>query len=541
MSSAISRRDALRLGLVAGGALGAASLGAASVMAIDRRSAPAGASDDLDEMVQPRMLRSRQGRLDVTLTATPALVDIGATQLFSTYTYDRIIPGYTWRLRPGDTLRVFLRNNLPKLSPEDRLFDDMTRPHRWTNTNLHTHGLHVSPEGNADNIFIDIRPGKRFHYEIAIPDDHPGGLFWYHPHRHGAVTQQVRAGMAGIIIVRGEIDDVPEVAAAQEKVMVLQALEMSNDFKLMDPIPIPSSTQAFFPRQQILYTVNGKMTPKITMYPGEVQRWRLLNAAEGKFMSLELKGHDLNAIAWDGLTLAEPEPTQHLFMAAGNRTDVLVKAGALGSYDLVLTPGSSQHPDIPGSPTGPAMSGMSSDPSMHEAPVILGELDPRPIATLVVEGNGPDMALPTSLPAFDPPILPIAATRNFSYTVQRGPDMKVFISFGVDGIAFDPLNPPYQMKLGTAEEWTLTNGVDPKYPLHAHGLHIHVNPFKITKLNGVALAKPMWRDTFVLTGTNGDSFTFEHNFTDFTGKFVEHCHVLAHEDLGMMEALEVIP
>jgi len=97
------------------------------------------------------------------------------------------------------------------------------------------------------------------------------------------------------------------------------------------------------------------------------------------------------------------------------------------------------------------------------------------------------------------------------------------------------------MKLGTAEEWTLTNGKDDKLPDHAHALHIHVNPIKVTKINGETLAIPLWRDTFVLTGKSGDSFTFEMNLEDYVGKFVEHCHILSHEDLGMMEALEVVP
>jgi FtsP/CotA-like multicopper oxidase with cupredoxin domain len=215
-------------------------------------------------------------------------------------------------------------------------------------------------------------------------------------------------------------------------------------------------------------------------------------------------------------------------MVAGNRVELLVKAGATGTYNLILTPGSSQHPDIPGMP--------------HATPEATTnkELLTRPIQSLEVTGSGPEMSLPAELPAWDPPILPIARTREFAYTVERDADNE-FISFGVDGAPFDPDRPPYQMKLGTAEEWTLTNGLDHKLPEHAHGLHIHVNPFKVTKLNGQVLETPLWRDTFALSGDTGDSFTFVSNFEDFTGKFVEHCHVLSHEDLGMMETLEVIP
>jgi len=71
--------------------------------------------------------------------------------------------------------------------------------------------------------------------------------------------------------------------------------------------------------------------------------------------------------------------------------------------------------------------------------------------------------------------------------------------------------------------------------------HIHVNPFKVTKINGEPVEKPFWRDTYVLNGSDDDSFTMETNFEDFTGQFVQHCHVLSHEDLGMMEKVEVQP
>jgi FtsP/CotA-like multicopper oxidase with cupredoxin domain len=357
---------------------------------------------------------------------------------------------------------------------------------------------------------------------MEVPANHPGGLFWYHPHRHGGVTQQVRGGMAGLIVVRGEIDHVPEVHAAAERVMVIQGLELDDDFRLPDPIPYPSANQAFYPRTQILYPINGVMNPTIRMYPGEVQRWRMLNAAEGKFLDLRLDGHELHVLAWDGLTLGAPEPVPSVVLGGGNRLEALVRAGPPGTYRLLLSPRSSQHADTPGLPSPP--------PS---------ELATRPIATVLVEGRGPAMALPESLPAWDPPILPIARRRQVTYSVQRGQGQS-FVDFGVDGTAFDLTQPPYQVRLGTAEEWTVLNGVDDKYAEHAHVFHIHVNPFKITRVNGQVLDKPLWRDTYLFGEHSGDSFTFESNFVDFTGRYVGHCHVLSHEDLGMMEIVEVI-
>lgn len=479
------------------------------------------------ELPQPRSLRSQAGLLDTTLTCTPSVVDVGAPHAVSTYTFDGLIPGNSWEIDPGDTLRVHMVNNLPPLVGDHQV--DMTRPHEWTTTNLHTHGLHVSPEGNGDNVFLQIPPGESFQYEIPVPDNHPAGMFWYHPHKHGAVAHQIRAGMAGTIIVRGDIDEVEEIRDAKEQQLVLQAIELGDDYQLLDPIPYPTTEEAFFPRTQILYTVNGVMNPKITMYPGEVQRWRMLNAAEGKFMSLRLEEHELNALAWDGLTLHAPDPVEDIMMAAANRAEVLVKAGKPGTYNLVLTPGSSQHPGIPG------MANATPEPENQQS----SELRTRPILTVEVVGEGPEMALPTALPAFDPPILPISRTRELAYTVDRDPGNE-FSSFGINGLAFDPDREPYQMRLGTAEEWTLHNDLDPKLDHHAHGFHIHVNPFKVTKINGKSLDTPLWRDTFALSGQDNNSITFVSNFEDFTGKFVEHCHVVSHEDLGMMEALEVV-
>lgn len=525
-----TRRHVLQSGI--GAAVAAVLPQSLQVFSNDMSKLNAGS---LEEMKQPRIIKSKDKVLAVTLTAIRSnVVDMGAKDLVKTYTFDGVVPGHTWEINPGDTLKVHLKNKLPALPKRTDPFD-MNRPHDWTTTNLHTHGLHVSPEGIADNIFLKILPGESQRYEIPVPDDHEGGIFWYHPHKHGGVAQQVRGGMAGMIIVRGAIDQVKEVRAAKEQIMVLQAIELGADFELMDPIPHPTKTQAFFPRKQILYTVNGKLNPKITMYPGEVQRWRLLNTGQGKFMSLRLDKHNLNVLAWDGLNLGAPEQVENVMMSPGNRCEVLVKADQPGTYQLVMTPGSSQFPDIPGMPDG-----IETSERQKKKQESSEEMMPRSIATIVVKGKGPEMGLPAKLPEYNPKILPIAKKmREFTFSVERRAGNE-FASFGVDGRQFDPQRPPYQMKLQTAERWKLANALDPKYPRHAHVFHIHVNPFKITEINGEKLDKPLWRDTFVLTGGDGDSFTFESNYDDFPGKFVEHCHILSHEDLGMMEALEII-
>jgi FtsP/CotA-like multicopper oxidase with cupredoxin domain len=533
----VSRRQAIGLGV---GAAAAGALAGPVLASVTQEAAAAAAGGIGRELPQPRVLRSAHGELAVQLTTRPGVVDMGAPKLVRTWTYNGAVPGYTWDVRPGDTIRVHLKNRLPKLHNPPVM--RMDRPHEWTTTNLHTHGLHVSPSGLADNVFRVIPPGTEDRVVVPLPSDHTGGMFWYHPHHHGGVTQALRAGQAGTIIVRGAIDTVPEVKAAAEKVMVLQAIELGDDYQLLDPNPEPKTPEeSFFPRTRVLYTVNGVLTPKVTMYPGEVQRWRILNGAANAFMSLHLKRHDFHVLAWDGLTLDAAEQTDVVMLSSGNRVELLVKAGKPGRYDLVLTPGSSGEPDIPGMPTagppGPGAAPPGYEAPMPGFPLVRGELDRRTILTVEVKGHGKEMGLPTALPAFDPPILPIRARRDFSFTINEPDGM--FMNFGIDHHAYEPSRPPYRPLLGTAEEWTLHNDFDPSMGVHAHVYHIHVNPFKITKRNGTRLAKPLWRDTYVLTKTAGDSLTFESNFLDYPGKFVEHCHIVSHEDLGMMSEIQV--
>lgn len=263
MSSSFTRRQALAAGFVAAVAVAGGSLTLASCSASAAR--PVGPI----ELPQPRRLRSSNGVLATELTPAWASADIGVGTVIRSYNYGGSIPGPTWDLQAGDRLKVALSNRMAKLNlPPSEHHDhgtDLTRPHAWTDTNLHTHGLHVSSEDNQDNPFIVIKPGETFDYDIRLPADHQPGFFWYHPHKHGSVTQQVRGGMAGALIVRGDLDDVPEIAAADEKVIVVQAIELGPDFELLDPIPDPSKSEAFFPRTQIFWTLNGAYKPTISM------------------------------------------------------------------------------------------------------------------------------------------------------------------------------------------------------------------------------------------------------------------------------------
>jgi FtsP/CotA-like multicopper oxidase with cupredoxin domain len=132
------------------------------------------------------------------------------------------------RVRPGDTLRIRLVNDLPDEPATGPHPDDVNKPHGFNTTNLHTHGLHVSPEDNSDNVLLEIPPRGRQDYKIQMKAGHPPGTHWYHPHKHGSVALQVASGMAGALIVEGGLDEVKEIKAAEERIFVFQQIPYSD-------------------------------------------------------------------------------------------------------------------------------------------------------------------------------------------------------------------------------------------------------------------------------------------------------------------------
>ena len=282
----------------------------------------------------------------------------GEARVIYTPTYEGTIPGPTLLVRPGDKLSIDMVNDLPANPdlPRKGFF-----PHDQYTLNLHTHGLTVSPLGISDNIYRRMEPGTTNHIEVDIPADHPTGTFWYHPHIHGAVTYQLIAGMAGFLVVKGgpgTLDAVPEVAAAKDLVMGFQVIrtKLNGTLAFVNEKSEQFGTFPFFTdiekfqgpwstygvdgapgRSFFYFTTNGVTNPTLKMRPGEVQRWRLLNASSDDTLLVALQGHGLNIIAMDGVTVANMyrlKRGEPVAMGPGQRMDVLVKAGSAGTYVL---------------------------------------------------------------------------------------------------------------------------------------------------------------------------------------------------------------
>jgi FtsP/CotA-like multicopper oxidase with cupredoxin domain len=465
-----------------------------------------------EPLVEPEVRRSVNGELSTTLRVRYAWNDIGGYRLF-TRTYEGTVPGPTLRVKSGDTLRIRLVNELPPNREPLPAYVD--QPHGHNTTNLHFHGSHVSPGGISDNVLRSMQPVASYDIQFDLPDDHPKGTYWYHPHHHGSADIQMASGMVAAVVIEGDFDDVPEIAAARERLLVLSEV-------VYDAFGMVEGFDTLFPETAArFFTINGQRLPTISMRPGEVQRWRLLHAGYQDDFFLELQGHKLHPIARDGIQLArmdmpEIRTAEHagddpdaILIVPGQRIDVLVQAGAAGAYDLVGLPYDQGYP----SPTGP-------------------------FARVVVEGEPLPMRLPASLPP--PPLKAIAdeeitgrRTLTFSAVTPEADAAGHWqeFRFMIDGKVFDPSRVDQRIRLGAVEEWTVVNEHKDD-----HVFHIHVNPFQLVKVNDRPV-EPVWLDTVPLPRFG--SVTFRSRFEHFAGKFVLHCHMMNHEELGMMQMVEV--
>jgi FtsP/CotA-like multicopper oxidase with cupredoxin domain len=243
----ISRRGALALGGLglAGTVVGGAGLLWASSLE-DSTHRQQG-----EELTQPSELNSSNGRLQLRLDAALGTVQIGGRRA-TALNFNGGVPGPTLRLKAGDRLGVTLHNELD--SP----------------TNLHVHGLHVSPEGNSDNPFVMVEPGGSFEYEYQLPAGHPPGLYWYHPHHHGFVADQVFGGLYGAIIV----EDPEPIEAARERVLVISDITLDA----LGGIRAVTQMEQMLGREGALVLVNGQVNPRLSASPGERERWRIVNS-----------------------------------------------------------------------------------------------------------------------------------------------------------------------------------------------------------------------------------------------------------------------
>jgi FtsP/CotA-like multicopper oxidase with cupredoxin domain len=428
-------------------------------------------------LVQPPVLASRSGVLSAALEAAVGPVTVGGG-VRNVTTFNQSFPGPTLLVRPGDRLVIAFTSRLVEM------------------TNVHFHGLHVSPVGISDNVYLHVDTDETQSYRVNIPIRHAAGLDWYHPHGHTTQLQQMFAGMAGALMIQGGLDDHPAIGGLPDRLLVLQATKFdgSNTVVVLNPPAVALNGLSHF--------VNGQLDPTIPMQAGRRERWRLLNATVSAFYEITLAGHTFHQVAADGKPFDVPVELSALRLSPGSRAEILVEVDAVGSLPLT------------------AKLRVGPDANV-----------PFTLATLDVSGSGASPALPARLlPFVDLRQDPVDRQRSVHFNVSAGS------TFVIDGKVFDEARVDQAVSLGAIEEWTVVNDQVAPQPV-PHKFHIHTNDLMLTHVNGAAVPVHGFQDTVELPASG--SLTLRMHFGEFTGPTVFHCHIILHADRGMMARLDI--
>lgn len=513
-------------------------------------------------------LPSENGVLETTLTADDSRSDfsigkatfqtVGANQTVALYKANNEGPDkYMYmppilRVSPGDTIKLKLDN-------------DLTNKAINTVTNLHYHGFNVSPNPGADDVLVEVPAGdvsqeNTYQMNFKIPDNHQPGLFWYHPHIHTDSDPQVFGGMSGGIIVEGFekyypiVNGIPSqtgLSPLSEKVILFKDLGLKDT----------SGTR------YACYTLNGLVNPKITIQPGEVQFWRIGNIGADTYMNLSLedanqKPQPFYILARDGNAVSQPIEQDQILLPPAKRVEVLVIGSPSGQYNLVSKP-------VPN--TDPGNSWSSFDQNQRIVATVSVEGDPVNYDTegktlLEYIKNQKPTTLGSDLPSLDDVaklVIPKEHQRQFTFSQNTGNkdenNNPIFV-YQINNLQYDPTRTDTKVNVGDIEEWTLVNATPVR-----HVFHIHQLDFLVTKVNGVDQPLQGYEDSIDLppcsVGISNDTcqpgtesktvvripFTNEviaatkQGGVYIDGEFVYHCHLLFHEDNGMMQNIQVLP
>ncbi|WP_246562316.1 multicopper oxidase family protein [Streptomyces roseirectus] len=459
----------------------------------------------------------------VELTTVEKEVTISGKKVLAE-TYNGSLVGPTLHVVPGQHVTLKLTNKLR------------------TSTNLHFHGLHLSPEGHADNIKLSVQPGQTLTYDLDIPKDQPLGTYWYHDHDMCAkdsgasmpgmtmpaapkkascagTESQVGAGLSGTIIVGDSRASLPsDYRRVTAHTLALKDAQISSTSSIVYPDGVLE------PASPTTRLVNGQYRPTLTMKAGETQLWRLANVGYAIDYDLQLDGGTFTVVNQDGNPSATPTRVKHLLIPPGGRFDVLVTAGAPGSTwlrTLAYSTGSDGD-DYP-------------DTTLMKVNVQQGDGDAEPAAADTPPGAATSPQLTGPLTGALPDLSgeTVAQSRSLVLSDDGGNN------FYINGKLYD-MKPTFDKPatLGTVEEWTLTNTANQNHPFH-----LHTVPFQVLSVNGVPQPPADYRDEVIVPhSVNGKpgKVVIRMRFTDFTGQWMFHCHITGHEDNGMMGSLNVV-
>src|SRR5258708_5013014 len=415
------------------------------------------------KLANPPELRAQTHPLTLALYA--ALPSDGRNSFF----FNGQANAPTLRLSPGDQLKITYVNDLPAKPSESCAITpcmDMT--------NLHFHGLTVSPDAPQDDVLdMMAAPGKTLHYTVQIPKDHSPGLYWYHTHPHGESHRQVLDGMSGAIVIEGIQSYFPPLALLPERVLVVRGRSIKNDPQAHDfEQRVALSSQACGGEREApeeVFTVNGSLRPQIEIAPGKRQFWRVVNASADRYVDLQLEGQSFEIVAMDGMPIARHDPDHptrvagHVLLPPAGRVETIASGPSATKSTLLVSRGVDTGPHV------------DPNPAMILADIVaqsVSETTPR----LQETSLEPDVKrLDLSAEEKVPPRFTVIFTEDKN-------------DFYINCEKLAPnAAPMVRAKVGTFQHWKIVNASGELHPMHIH--QVHFLPYAE---NDQPIADPLW-------------------------------------------------
>jgi FtsP/CotA-like multicopper oxidase with cupredoxin domain len=513
------------------------------------------------EVLPPPDLYSSNGKLTVDLHYKMVQTNLGPNLCFQT---PEGLQSPTLHVRPGDVVTINLANDLPPapggpsmIFSNDTLVCGATTMY-LTSVNMHFHGLNVAPKCHGDEVIHTlVNSGQSFTYKMKIPLNEPPGLYWYHPHVHGIASASVQGGASGAIIVEGIENIQPAVAGLPQRLIIIRDLFSPGDagssrhtVRPKDPNKKPDAG----PQPSWDVSVNyvpihwpGYQPAIIKMVSGAREFWRVANASANTILDLQLvydgKPQIMQVVGLDGVPTGSQEGKAqgsifrdtHILLPPAGRAEFIIDGPAASvALPRLVTRAIDGGPDSDSNPA-------------------------RPLAQIAVANSAPHLArIPErSAPPHKQRFADLAnahvtGTRKLFFSEHPaarkfGPDVPTDFFVTVDGqteTLFDPNNPPaITTTKGSVEDWTIEN-----HSAEVHEFHMHQIHFLVLDVNGrhVRAKERQFRDTVQVpywTGTGPyPSVKVRMDFRGaVAGDFVYHCHILEHEDGGMMAIIRLLP
>ena len=496
----------------------------------------------------PPELRSHNGLLEVTLHFRYQVTLMNQGPPRYCYATDEGMESPTLRVHQGDTLIIQLHNDLPQSAtnpamvmpggkaPGDTQDDCSGGPMSASVTNLHFHGLNIPPVCHQDDVLHTlIQPGQDFTYKVEIPRDEPPGLYWYHPHPHGYGERQLQGGASGAIIVEGRANAKLSTGGLPQRVLVLRDQPRSDIGAIGTDIPAWDISINYVPVTYPEYRPATIETPA-----GQRELWRVLNAGADAIFDLQLlvnhEPQPLRIVAIDGVPI---DPRSHaprietsVLLPPGARVEFVMTTPRQGEQAQLVTKSWDTGPEGDLDPSRPIAEIVSRTGERH------GSEHPPAVAGHATETRRADLQ---QQPVFQRKLYFSQLTPN-----QIEPDASIFYFVTVVGQKPEMYKmgapPNIVLHEGDVEDWTVENRSREDHVFHIHQVH-----FRVLEVDGKPANDPTMRDTVDLPYWTGSgpypSVKLRLGFRDpkIVGTFLYHCHIVKHEDMGMMGEIQVLP